>query len=120
MMEWTLDEWENAMRHQPSRRRRAHTAPGPNSDGCPCGMNPLLRYFTTAEQALDEALCVLPVPEGEGEAAIFSREAFVADARRALKGVADREIATFCAVCQQRRFHHTSPSTSLVGAHAHA
>ncbi len=120
MMEWTLDEWETAMRHPPSRRRRAHTPPGPNSEDCPCGLNPLLRYFTTAEQALDEALEVLPIPSGEGEAAIFSREAFVADARRALKGVAGREIATFCAVCQQRRFHHTSPSTTLVGAHAHA
>ncbi|MFO1448142.1 MAG: hypothetical protein U1F61_08305 [Opitutaceae bacterium] len=103
MMEWTLDEWENAMRHQPSRRRRAHSLPDTPSEECPCGMNPLLRYFSTAETALDEALTILPIPTGEGEAAIFAREAFVADAKRALKVVAGREIATFCAVCQQRR-----------------
>jgi len=103
MMDWTLDEWEAAMRRPASRRRRPAGSANLERGDCPCGMNPLLRYFHTAELALDEMLAALPIPAGEGEPAIFAREAFVADVRRSFKVVADREIETFCAVCRQHQ-----------------
>lgn len=116
MMDWTLDELEAAMRHAPSRRRRPPARAGTPPDGCECRMNPLLIYFRTAEAALDRVLEELPLPVDEGEAAIFTREAFVADARRALRHVSAREIATFCAVCQHRRAPAAVPRAPVSGS----
>lgn len=102
MMDTTLTEVEAGLRSLPGRRL---TANRPKScsihAACPCGLNPLLAYFETAERALDETLSVIPAPRLESEPAIFAREAFVANVKRAFKAVKHREIATFCAVCQQ-------------------
>lgn len=111
MMSWTLEEWEAALRRPNARRRRQSGvgASSARSQPCPCGQNPLLGYFRSAATALDEALATLVVPGASdpGSAAEWSlaRETFATEARRALRQVADQEIATFCAVCRRRNRH---------------
>ncbi len=113
MMDWTLEEWESTLRRPNARRRRSTGvgAAAAKSEPCPCGMNPLLCYFRSAETALDEALATLFAPSA-GDAGVpaewaLARDAFATEARRALRQVAEREISTFCAVCRQR---NRSPS----------
>lgn len=108
MMNWTLEEWESTLRRPNIRRRRSSrmgTSEG-TADPCPCGQNPLLGYFRSAETALDEALATLVAPKAGDPASAaewsLSRDAFATEARRALRQVADREISSFCAVCRQR------------------
>jgi hypothetical protein len=73
-------------------------------------MNPLLGYFRSAETALDEALATLVEPSTGGAVDpvdwALARDAFVTEARRALRHVAEREVSIFCAVCR-RRNHFT-------------
>lgn len=103
LMDWTIDRVFAVLR-SPSNRRRisARSAEAhPTREACACGMNPLLAYFTTAEQAMLE--CVLPV------LAPREREAVLPAVKLAVQTVALREIQTFCAVCQRR---HTPPPAS--------
>lgn len=95
MMDWTLDRiWE------------ALNQAGPRGDGaggqvsCGCGLNPLLSYFTSMEQALLESLVL-------AQAAVATqspgqREVELVELKRLIASEAARELAAFCAVCQRR------------------
>ncbi len=108
MMNWTLEEWESTLRRPNARRRRsiAIGTSAAKSEPCPCGMNPLLGYFRSAEAAMNEALTALAAPGGSDASSLaewsLARDAFATEALRALRQVAEREISTFCAVCRQR------------------
>jgi hypothetical protein len=108
MMDWTLEEWESTLRRPNVRQRRGAGvgASAARAVDCPCGQNPLLGYFRSAETALDEALAQLTAPHAGDDIHPaewgLARDAFTAEARRALRQVADREVSTFCAVCRQR------------------
>ena len=70
---------------------------------CACKMNPLLAYFSTAEQALVQA--ILPTLQPR------EREAVLSSVRLAMQAEAKREIDTFCAVCQRRHDEHPGASS---------
>ena len=119
MMDWTLEEWESTLRRPNARKRRSAGVgmSAASSVDCPCGQNPLLGYFRAAETALDEALARLAAPNDDDDIHsvewTLAHDAFTAEARRALRQVADREVSTFCAVCRQR----TRPVTRTAGQH---
>lgn len=97
MMDWSLNEIFARLRELPTRRLLSHTNGEPD---CPCGMNPLLEYYRTAEVALTEALgrahAALPtLSEADKDAGLKLLQAIIAKVRR-------REVETFCAVCQRR------------------
>ena len=100
LMDWTLDRLFEDLRAAPSRRRpsaRTSTAPAPEAPPCPCGLNPLLAYFQTAEKALDDTFRH-DLPDTH-LFTLLEREAAWAELRLVLQGVARREIESFCAVC---------------------
>lgn len=112
LMDWTLDRVFKAIRSASPRKRSRHrpteTQMRP-SNGCECGMNPLLAYFTTAERALLECVFLAdsplpPMTPGE-------REVCAAEIQLALQAVARQEIDTFCAVCQRR--HCAAPAEAV-------
>ncbi len=108
LMDWTLDRFLAILRGPVARRRIAER--GSNKpeyieerELCACKMNPLLAYFSTAEQALVQA--ILPTLQPR------EREAVLSSVRLAMQAVAKREIDTFCAVCQRRHDEHPGASS---------
>ncbi|GAB5558927.1 MAG: hypothetical protein SynsKO_05740 [Synoicihabitans sp.] len=104
LMDWTLDQWSAELRQSRIGRHtetefNAPPTKSPRSN-CPCGKNPLLAYFATAEQAAIEVILVEireidHLSPGERNVGLHSL-------KNALRVVAGREIQTFCAVCQSR------------------
>jgi hypothetical protein len=112
MIDWTLDEVFNALRHAPAKRRQtaAHDRPE-----CPCGRNPLLVYFSAGCQALEEAL-VLVQAETPGLDP-DERDSGFASLKLVMREISRREIESFCAICQYRAHPAAAPAAHL---HAHA
>lgn len=95
LMDWTLDRLFDELRTYNARRRGRNHRDAPP---CPCGRNPLLTYFSTAEQAIVETLFL-----AEGELALLDtmeRGASLDELKIAFHHVSRREIQSFCAVCQ--------------------
>ncbi len=103
LMGWTLDRLFEELR-QPHFRRQVETgiARGIGA-GCVCGKNPLLAYFSTAEQAIIETLFL--DTDDLGGISASERRASLDDLKAALHALARREIDSFCAVCQSRVRH---------------
>lgn len=100
LMDWTLDQLMNELRQSRFRRHLVGKAPSGERRQCVCGKNPLLAYFSAAEQAVIE---VLFLADGElAHLAAIERSASLEDLKSALHEVARREIEAFCAVCQSR------------------
>ncbi len=99
LMEWTLDRLFEDLRNAPSRRRPAARTGVALSEPppCPCGLNPLIAYFQTAEKALEEIYC--PDILATDRFTTLEREAALMELKLVLRGVARREIESFCAVC---------------------
>ncbi len=118
LMDWTLDRLFEALRTSSHRRRTRSTKVSqgyvPPVEICPCGMNPLLAYFSTAEKSLIDAVFLAnsPLPAmSPGE-----RQACITEIQLALHRVAHAEIQTFCAVCQRRNAHVAQPSATGLSA----
>lgn len=88
LMQWTLDQVFRELTPVATRRKSGL----PPRPPCPCGLNPLIAYFSTAKISLHEALEVCsggsPINPVDAE-----------EMEHALEIVARREIATFCALC---------------------
>lgn len=88
LMVWTMDQVLRELALG-SPRRKTTLPPRPP---CPCGLNPLIAYFTTAKASLHEALAVCsgggPINPADAE-----------EMEQALEIVARRELATFCSLC---------------------
>ena len=105
LMEWTLDQvFRELAAHHPRRK-----TPRPPRPPCPCGLNPLIAYFSTAKVSLHEALetCAggRPIEPTDAEAM-----------EQALEIVARRELETFCALClhnDQRNRHEPHPHAAV-------
>ena len=96
LMDYTLDRLFDELRVARQRRRRARDERPP----CPCGRNPLLAYFQTAEQAIIETLFL---DDGELSAvAPDDRNESLEELKQAIRDVGRREIESFCAVCQHQ------------------
>jgi hypothetical protein len=111
LMDWTLDCLFEDLRNAPSRRRPPARA-GAHSDEpppCPCGLNPLLAYFDTARKALEDTFCH-DIPDTH-RFTLLEREAALAELLLVLKGVAHREIESFCAVCMHGHRHDHAGSS---------
>lgn len=96
LMDWTLDRVFAEIAHPPAHHQRQSSVEA----DCPCGLNPLLAYFVTAEDALLELFFLggrnsLGIADNELETAIGL-------ARDALHRVARQELEAFCAVCRHR------------------
>ena len=103
LMDWTLDRLLDELRQSQFRHHAESGPPRSVGLGCVCGKNPLLTYFTTAEQAIIETLFV---DEDElGDIPSAERCTSLADLKSALHAVARREIDSFCSVCQSRVRH---------------
>ena len=100
LMDWTLDRLLDELRQPQFRRHTGNGVARSVGLGCVCGKNPLLTYFSTAEQAIIETLLVdstdLVAVSG------IERSSSLEDLKAALHAVARREIDSFCAVCQSR------------------
>jgi hypothetical protein len=96
LMDLTLDEVFATLAAGEGRKRHARSG----EIVCPCGLNPLLVYFSVGRQAMREAL-VLAQTE---MAALTStdRDGALVDLDAGYSQIARREIASFCAVCQFR------------------
>jgi len=116
LFDWTLDEIFHALQAPPMRRKlaRAPTCPDYRAD-CPCGRNPLLAYFAAGEQAMQEALVLAQVATPGLDA--HERDTSLVELNLVLAHIAQREIRSFCSVCQ---FRETSLPTVAHLAHPHA
>ena len=74
--------------------------PQPETD-CPCGMNPLLTYFTVGRQAVQEAFVIAEthIPPFQRK----DRDHAFDQLESAYKSLAAREIQAFCGLCQYRK-----------------
>jgi len=117
MIDWTLDEVFNALRHAPAKRRGAHAADASRPE-CPCGRNPLLVYFSAGCQSLEEAL-VLVQAETPGLDPDNRDNAF-ATLKLVMREISRREIESFCSICQYRAQPATAAAPSQSHAHVHA
>jgi len=100
LMDWTLDSLFNELKQPQYRRHRDRSPHRGSRQHCVCGLNPLLSYFATAEQAVIEVLFV------SDDTFVFlgptERSSSLVDLKNALSEVARREIDSFCAVCQSK------------------
>ncbi len=100
LMEWTLESLFRELNTVGARRR----IPPANSLSprqiCVCGLNPLLGFFASGEQAIVEILFVSTT--GLDALSPMERQASLAELKHALHAVARREIDSFCAVCQNK------------------
>ena len=118
LMDWTLDRLLDELRAPLTRKRtvsRTHT-PASERAVCPCGLNPLLAYFSTAEQAIVETLFV-----ADGDLNVLGpieREASLGELKAVFSHVARREIESFCAVCQRNHCDRRIPCKNSVVAPA--
>jgi len=96
LMDWTLDRLFAEVRQPRMGRRHGR---GEITSSCPCGRNPLISYFATAERALVETLFV--VGQELAHLGTYAREAGLEELKMHLTAIARSEIESFCAVCQQ-------------------
>lgn len=109
LMDWTLEELFKSLIRPPQRRRvRPRTEP-PNQHAqpfqCSCGSNPLEAYFACLQKTLIEAveqLYLMPGANNLPECAIVT-----AEIQLAFTQISQRELETFCSVCQ----HSHQPAT---------
>jgi hypothetical protein len=100
LMDWTLEQLMNELRQSHYRRHLTDNGRPSERQRCVCGMNPLLAYFSAAEQAVIE---ILFLDSGElSQLSSLERSASLEDLKSALHEVARRDIESFCAVCQSR------------------
>lgn len=91
LMDATLSELETALAREPAANglRRYPPVVGSVHAYCPCGLNPLLKYYGTGELALRAGAGAELGDELELVLRIF-------------RTLARREIESFCAVCRHR------------------
>jgi hypothetical protein len=115
LISWTLDEIFHALAGA-ARHRTAHSRHLADKPNCPCGRNPLLAYFSSAEKVMQEALILAQSQQPHLEPA--ARDAALLELNLVLRTVARREIEAFCGVCQHR--FEKQPAPCPLPHHAHA
>lgn len=119
LLDTTLNEVFSTLRIWSARRLHTRHA----EPHCPCGRNPLLAYFSAGRQALREGL-VLAQVLAPGLTAPQRDEALTC-LEQVFSHIAQREIQSFCAICQFREVSDkVSPETrptalSIAAGHEH-
>lgn len=95
MMDLTLDEILKVLHEVKTPPSACREQPE-----CPCGLNPMLVYFSAMRQVLTEALVLAQasLPQQSPR----QREVDLALLMHAVDQASTREIAAFCSVCQRR------------------
>ena len=112
LIEATLDDIFAAFDHQSKRAwTNSSRAVANGRPVCPCGRNPLLAYFTAAEQALREGLILAqaacaPLDHHERDGSLEELDAV-------FEQIAQREIEAFCGLCQFRHLALPAPVQAL-------
>ncbi len=94
-MEPTLERIFNGLDDQSRQSRRNLSCPA-----CPCGLNPLITFYVTAEEALLETLFL---DEASWPAlTVREREEVLRTIRHVLQRLASADIRDFCSLCQRK------------------
>jgi hypothetical protein len=96
LLDTTLNDVFSTLRIWSARRLHTRQQEPP----CPCGRNPLLAYFSAGRQALREGLVLAQVLAPDLTAA--QRDEALTCLEQAFGHIAQREIQSFCAICQFR------------------
>jgi hypothetical protein len=112
LIDTTLDEIFATLDNPPERswpdaRDRAER----ESPSCPCGRNPLLAYFTAAEQALHEGLIFAQAASAPIDP--IERDLALEELNTVFQHISRREIDAFCGVCQFRHLALPAPVQTL-------
>lgn len=112
LIDTTLEEIFVALDNPPIRPgTNARTVAASEPLLCPCGRNPLLAYFTAAEQALREGLILAQATCAP--LAPIERDSSLEELDTVLQQISRREIEAFCGVCQFRQLALPAPVQTL-------
>jgi hypothetical protein len=112
LIDTTLAEILVALAHpRPRPWANAHSVAATEPLICPCGRNPLLAYFTAAEQALREGLILAQAAFAPLDP--FERDRSLEELDSVVQRISRREIEAFCGVCQFRHLALTAPVETL-------
>lgn len=101
LIDWTLDEIFTALVNPLARQRAGATRFTPSHRfECPCGKNPLLAYFAAGAQAVREGLVLAQFDAAPLDP--LERDAAFEELNLVLQQTAQREIESFCGICQLR------------------
>jgi hypothetical protein len=101
LINWSIDEVLASLQKRAHPRSRSPAGALTTARAaCHCGKNPLLTHFVAGEQALLEAL-VLAQAEAPALDPV-QRDTAVAELYVAVRTLAQREVASFCSLCQHR------------------
>jgi hypothetical protein len=112
LIDTTLEEIFVALDSPPKRpRNNARTVVNREPLLCPCGRNPLLAYFTAAEQALREGLILAQAASAPLDP--LERDSSLEELNGVVDEISRREIEAFCGVCQFRHLALPAPVQTL-------
>ncbi len=113
LIDTTLDEIFVALDNPPKRPRTNARRIVADSEPliCPCGRNPLLAYFTAAEQALREGLILAQAASAPLDPT--ERDSSLEELDTVFQQISRREIEAFCGVCQFRHLALPAPVQTL-------
>lgn len=97
LVNWALDEVIAIL-------RQADSGAAPVLDPaeeCLCGRNPYAGFFRAGEQSIMEALILVQV-EHAASLNPKDRDRAAAELAAALRGIRNREVSSFCSLCQHR------------------
>ena len=97
LVNWALDEVIGILRQDDGG---AQPVLEPAAE-CLCGRNPYAGFFRAGEQSIMEALILVQV-EQAASLNPKARDRAVAELNAALRGIRNREVTSFCSLCQHR------------------
>ena len=101
LIDWTLDEIFSALGDPLAQHREGENRSNAGrTPVCPCGRNPLLRYFAAGEQSMHEALVLAQAASAPLDPR--ERDSSFEELNGVLQRISRREIEAFCGVCQYR------------------
>lgn len=112
LIDTTLAEAFTLLEGRSSQMKDHEATETPSS--CPCSRNPLLAYFTAAEQALREGLILAQAASAPLDP--VERDGSLEELNAVLQHISRREIEAFCGVCQFREQAEHHPPL-LIEAH---
>jgi hypothetical protein len=112
LIDTTLEEILLALDNPPEQPRTNVRSVAVNEPQiCPCGRNPLLAFFTAAEQALREGLILAQADSAPLDP--VERDLSLEELDAVVQQISRREVEAFCGLCQFRRLALPAPVQAL-------